>query len=143
MVWLCSNEKCPDRSKRAQGSNCPSCGAGVQEFSFTKSLSHIAAKSKHASVETEKREALLLHEMKYEEIEEAIRRDLKELSSKHTWQSLADLMEGKEEDPTEAELLLRLNILVRQNELILRALGRTRVEPPSQQVAYQGTNPTS
>jgi len=75
-----------------------------------------------------KKEALLSPEMSDEEIEAAIRKDLKSVSSRHEWLDLPDILESGDMDSPEDRLLSTLidqsKILIRQNELILRALRR-------------------
>lgn len=88
-----------------------------------KSLPHLSAKGKHGQ-DSRTKESSLVHEMEEKEIEEAIQRDLATLSSKHSWRSLVTLLNQDDEASPEAELLLRLDILLKQNELILRALKR-------------------
>jgi hypothetical protein len=79
--------------------------------------------------DTRKKEVLLSPEMSDEEIEEAIRKDLKSVSSRHDWLDLPDLLESGDTDSPEDRLLTTLidqsNILIRQNELILRILRRS------------------
>ena len=66
--------------------------------------------------------------MSDEEIEEAIRKDLKSVSSRHDWLDLPDILESGDIDSPEDRLLTTLidqsSILIRQNELILRILRR-------------------
>jgi hypothetical protein len=75
-----------------------------------------------------KEEVLLSPEMSDEEIQEAIHRDLKRVSSRHGWLDLPDLLESGDMDSPEDRLLTTLidqsKILIRQNELILRILKR-------------------
>jgi hypothetical protein len=75
-----------------------------------------------------KKEVLLSPEMSDEEIEEAIRKDLKSVSSRHEWLDLPDILESGDMDCPEDRLLTTLidqsKILIRQNELILRMLRR-------------------
>ncbi len=79
--------------------------------------------------DTRKRDEILLSpEMSDEEIEEAIRKDLRSVSSRHRWLDLPDLLESGDLDSPEDRLLTTLidqsKILIRQNELILRMLRR-------------------
>ena len=64
-----------------------------------------------------------------QEIEEAIRKDLKSVSNTHEWMDLPDLLESGDIDSPEDRLLSTLidqsKILIRQNELILRILRRS------------------
>jgi hypothetical protein len=78
--------------------------------------------------------------MSDDEIRRLIREDLNALSSSPSsarfWKSLADLLEenGDEESPEEQllkTLLGHSKILIRQNELILRAVSR-KAPPPSE-----------
>jgi len=75
-----------------------------------------------------KKEVLLSPEMSDEEIEEAIHKDLKSVSSHHRWLDLPDILESGDIDSQEDRLLTALidqsKILIRQNELILRMLRR-------------------
>jgi hypothetical protein len=142
MTWLCSNEKCPDKSKHPQGSTCRTCGSPIQEYRYGNLFRHLSTKSK-IDTGPEKRdgkadklktrprlkeEALLSSEMSDEEIEELIRKDLKSVSSRHGWLDLPDLLESEDIDSPEDRLLTTLidqsKILIRQNELILRLLRR-------------------
>jgi hypothetical protein len=70
--------------------------------------------------------------MSDEEIEEAIRKDLKSVSSRHGWLDLPDLLESGDIDSPEDRLLTTLidqnKILIRQNELILRILRRVTAD---------------
>lgn len=103
MAWLCSNEKCSDKSKREKGSICPTCGSLVQEYKYTRLFSHLSLKSKIEKrredkegaiaerTTSNKNEALLLSEMSDQEIEDAIRKDLRTKSFRHTWSDLADV----------------------------------------------------
>jgi len=78
--------------------------------------------------DTRKKEVLLSPEMSDEEIEEAIRKDLKNASSHHEWLDLPDILESGDMDSPEDRLLTTIidqgKILIRQNELILRMLRR-------------------
>jgi hypothetical protein len=78
--------------------------------------------------EARKKEVLLSPEMSDEEIEEAIHKDLKSVSSRHGWLDLPDILESGDMDSPEDRLLTTLidqsKILIRQNELILRILRR-------------------
>ena len=140
LACLCSNEKCPDRSKHPQGTACGTCGSPVKEYRYGNLFRHLSTKSKSkvdaeakqkkdVKHETRKKEDLLqLPEMTDEEIEEAIRRDLRNVSSRHEWMDLPDLLESGDIDSPEDRLLSTLidhsKILIRQNELILRILRR-------------------
>jgi hypothetical protein len=81
-----------------------------------------------------KNEVLLSPEMSDEEIEQAIHKDLKSMSSRHGWLDLPDLLESGDMDSPEDRLLTTLidqsNILIRQNELILRILRRSFSQSP-------------
>jgi len=75
-----------------------------------------------------KKRELLSPDMSDEEIEEAVRKDLKSVSSRHSWLDLPDILGSGDMDSPEDRLLTTLidqsNILIRQNELILRILRR-------------------
>jgi len=139
LVWLCSNEKCPDKSKLSRGSSCPTCKSLVEEYRYGRLFHHLSikgtskteAKSKEGGDgkrDTRKKEVLLSPEMSDEEIEEAIRRDLKSVSSSHGWLDFPDILESGDMDSPEDRVLTTLvdqsKILIRQNELILRILKR-------------------
>ena len=144
MVWLCSNEKCPDRSRLSNGSTCPSCKSPVEEYRYgrlfhqlsVKGTNKMGTKSKEGGDgrrDTRKRDEILLSpEMSDEEIEETIRKDLKSISSRHGWLDLPDLLGSGDIDSPEDRLLATLidqnKILIRQNELILRTLKRVRTD---------------
>ncbi len=133
MVWLCSNEVCPDKTKLEQGSNCPSCGAPARQFAFIQSISHLNAKSRHGPRNEPPKEALLKPEMTDDDLRRLVREDLDALSSSksssHLWSSLEDLLDENSDESPEEQLLKTVigqnKILIRQNELILRALSRT------------------
>jgi hypothetical protein len=79
-----------------------------------------------------KTEVLLSPEMSDGEIEEAIRKDLKSVSSRHEWLDMPDILESGDMDSPEDRLLTTLidqsNIQIRQNELILRILRRINTD---------------
>ena len=139
MVWLCSNEKCPDRSRLSNSSTCPSCKSPVEEYRYGRLFHHLSVKgmnktgtknkeSGEIKRQARKSKVLLSPEMSDEEIEQAIRNDLKSVSSRRGWLDLPDMLETGEIDSPEDRLLTTLidqsNILIRQNELILRMLRR-------------------
>ncbi len=139
MVWLCSNEKCPDKSKLSKGSSCPICKSLAEEYRYGRLFHHLSIKGTNKTGtkdkesgdrkrETRRKEVLLSPDMKDEEIEEAIRKDLKIISSRHEWLDLPDILGSGDMDSPEDRLLTTLidqsNILIRQNELILRILRR-------------------
>lgn len=142
MTWLCSNEKCPDKSRHPQGSVCRTCGSVVQEYRYGNLFHHLSAKSKKdigpeekdsktVKLKTKprmKEDVLLSPETSDDEIEAAIRQDLKSVSSRHDWLDLPDILESGDMDSPEDRLLTTLidqsKILIRQNELILRILRR-------------------
>ena len=143
MVWLCSNEKCPDKSKLSKGSSCPTCKSLVEEYRYGRLFHHLSIKGTNKidttnkesggkKRDTRKKEVLLSPEMSDEEIEEAIRKDLKNVSSSHDWLDLPDLLESGDIDSQEDRLLTTLidqgKILIRQNELILRILRRVTTD---------------
>lgn len=146
MVWLCSNEKCPDKSKLSKGSICPTCKSLVEEYRYGRLFHHLSIKDTNkigtknkeggeGKQDTRKKnEVLLSREMSDEEIEEAIRKDLKSVSSRHEWLDLPDILESGDTDSPEDRLLTTLidqsNILIRQNELILRILRRSLLQTP-------------
>jgi hypothetical protein len=140
MTWLCSNEKCPDKSKLSKGSTCPTCKSPVEEYRYGRLFHHLSIKcaskigkdgkeSGSRKREPRKKEVLLSPEMTDEEIEEAVRKDLKRVSSSHDWLDLPDILESGDIDSPEDRLLTTLidqsKILIRQNELILRILRRS------------------
>lgn len=147
MTWLCSNEKCPDKSKHPQGSVCRTCGSVVQEYRYGNLFRHLSVKSKKDTGPEEKdtkvdklktkprmkEDVLLSPETSDDEIEAAIRRDLKSVSSHHDWLDLPDILESGDIDSPEDRLLATLidqsKILIRQNELILRILKRAYSRP--------------
>jgi hypothetical protein len=139
MTWLCSNEKCPDKSKLSKGSSCPTCKSLVEEYRYGKLFHHLSTKGTN-KIDTKnkesgdkrrdtRKEVLLSPEMSDEEIEEAIRKDLKSVSSRHGWLDLPDILESGDIDSPEDRLLTTLidqsKVLIRQNELILRILRRS------------------
>src|SRR6266581_6485732 len=139
LVWLCSNEKCPDKSKLSKGSSCPICKSLAEEYRYGRLFHHLSVKGANqigpknkeggdAKREKRKNEVLLSPEMSDEEIEEAIRKDLKSASSNHGWLDFPDILESGDMDSPEDRLLTTLvdqtKILIRQNELILRMLRR-------------------
>ena len=142
MTWLCSNENCPDKSKHPQGSVCRTCGSLVQEYRYGNLFHHLSVKSKKNTGPGEKEtkadklktkskikeDVLLSPETSDDEIEAAIRRDLKSVSSRHDWLDIPDILESGDMDSAEDRLLATLieqsKILIRQNELILRMLRR-------------------
>lgn len=146
MTWLCSNEKCPDKSKHPQGSTCRTCGSPIQEYRYGNLFHHLSTKTKKDTgpekndgksdkLKTKprmKKNVLLSSEMTDEEIEEEIRKDLKSVSSRHGWLDLPDLLESGDIDSPEDRLLTTLidqgKILIRQNELILRILRRSSTD---------------
>ena len=148
LVWLCSNEKCFDRSRLSKGSSCPTCKSPVEEYRYGRLFHHLSTKgtnkmgTKKEGGEgkrdaRKKDEVLLSPEMSDEEIEEAIRKDLKSVSSRHEWLDLPDILESGDMDSPEDRLLTTLidqnKILIRQNELIQRILRRLSPQsPPSE-----------
>ncbi len=140
MTWLCSNEKCPDKSKHPEGSVCRTCGSQVQEYRYGNLFRHISSKTKNKTgmesvgkkdekPRSQSKRELLSPEMTDEEIEQAIRESLKSVSSRHGWLDLPDILESGDIDSPEDRLLTTLieqgKILIRQNELILRILRRS------------------
>jgi hypothetical protein len=153
MTWLCSNEKCPDKSKLSKGSSCPTCKSLVEEYRYGRLFHHLSVKATNkietkskeggaAEREPRKKDEVLSPEMSDEEIEEAIRKDLKSVSSRHDWLDLPDILESGDMDSPEDRLLTTLidqgKILIRQNELILRILKRVA----SRTVQSNSTNVT-
>jgi hypothetical protein len=145
LVWLCSNEKCPDKSKLSPGSSCPTCSSLVEEYRYGKLFHHLSIKGTNkdgtknkqrgdGKQDPKKKEVLVSPEMSDEKIEETIRKDLRRVSSRHDWLDLPDLLETGDIDSPEDRLLTTLvdqsNILIRQNELILRILRRAFSQPP-------------
>src|SRR2546422_1652233 len=144
MTWLCSNEKCPDKSKLSKGSSCPTCKSLVEEYRYGRLFHHLSIKatnkvgtdnkeSGNKKRETRRKEVLISPEMSDDEIEEAIRKDLKSVSSRHSWLDLPDILESGDMDSSEDRLLATIidqsKILIRQNELILRILKRGSTHP--------------
>src|SRR5438067_13505802 len=119
MTWLCSNEKCPDKSKHPQGSLCRTCSSQVQEYRYGTLFHHLSIKSKSKTVtdskgktdgklSPSKKRELLSPEMSDEEIEEAVRKDLKSVSSRHSWLDLPDILGSGDMDSPEDRLLATL-----------------------------------
>lgn len=140
-MWLCSNPSCPDKTKLSEGSVCSSCGTSAQLYGFRKSIQHLNAKDlaknkpkkgPNIGGESKRSEKLLSPDMTDEDIQKLIQEDLQALSeSHHLWASFVDLIDSNGEDQSpEAELLKTLigqnRIIIRQNELILRAAARSR-----------------
>ncbi len=138
---LCSTENCPDKSKYQEGSNCPSCGSPVKNYGFTESIRHMNAKDKAKSVKesVEKGSAKILFspETSNEDLRKAIYDDMLNLASHEAgtgWGRLASVFSGNNTDFMLAQLLKALvdqnKILIRQNELILRALSHSTDPTP-------------
>jgi len=134
-LWLCSNESCPDKSKYQQGATCSSCSSPVQSYGFTESVRHMNAKDKAKNVKQaiEQGEAKILFspETADEDLRKAIYDDMFSLASHEAgtgWGRLASMFTGNNTDFMLAQLLKALvdqnKILIRQNELMLRALKR-------------------
>ncbi len=133
LTWLCFNEDCRDKSKLSEGSTCPSCGSPVRNYGFTESIRHMNAKDQARKVAgtMEKSEAKMLFspEMADEDLSKAIYEDMLNLASHEAgtgWARLSAILSGSQADLLLAQLLKALvdqnKILIRQNELILRAL---------------------
>ena len=137
-MWLCSSSGCPDKSKLYEGAACPSCTSPAQHFGFRESIHHLNAKDlaknkpkkeTKISGEPKRNEKLLSPEMSDEDIQKLIHEDIRALSSsRHLWGSLVDLIDSTDDESPEAELLKTLvgqnRIIIRQNELILRAITK-------------------
>ena len=117
----------------------------VAEYKYRRLFSHLSLKSKKRNA-TESRlkvgseqeesngEEALPSEMSDQELEAAIRRDLRTPLPHHSWSDLADLIESEGYDSSDTLLLTALlnqsKILIRQNELILRILRSTFAQSP-------------
>lgn len=121
-------------SKHPEGSSCPSCGSAVRNYGILESNRLFGEKSKAKNIKEaiEKGETKILFstEMADEDLRKEIYQDMLNLASHEAgtgWGRLASIFSGNNTDFMLAQLLKALvdqnKIIIRQNELLLRALN--------------------
>jgi hypothetical protein len=140
-IYYCPNRDCPYDKKMKQGERCPECATEAKPFGFRDATELSSAKKKHEKI-TEKLEKgsvelLITENMTDEEIRRRIYEDMVNLAGHEAgtgWMRLGTLLSGNSTDQILGAGLKALidqnKILIRQNELILRALTTKALPPP-------------
>ncbi|MCW4000811.1 MAG: hypothetical protein NWE93_11280 [Candidatus Bathyarchaeota archaeon] len=148
-IFYCPNTECPNDKKLKQEEKCPECGSNAQGFGWREATNIITAKKEKQQAEkqrekeakqtekiTEKIEAgtidlLVTEKMTDEEIQKKNYLDMVNLIKHEAgtgWMRAGTIMSGNTTDMILGAGLKAIidqnKILIRQNELILRALNK-------------------
>jgi hypothetical protein len=134
-VYYCPNRDCEHDKKLKEGEKCPLCGTEAKPFGIREATELHLAKKRRVKVaeQMEKGSVQLLvtDEMSDEEIRKRIYEDMMNLASHEAgtaWMRLGTLISGSSTDQMLGAgfkaLIDQNKIIIRQNELILRALKK-------------------
>lgn len=135
MGTLCPNQNCPYKEKLKEGEHCPQCGTEAQSFGFRDTVALLTSKKKRAQVadklEKGSVELLVTEDMTNEDIRQGIYENMMDLASHEAgtgWMRLGTILSGNSTDQMLGAgfkaLIDQNKIIIRQNELILRALQK-------------------
>ena len=126
----CPNVECDQRFLK-EGEKCPKCGTLAQKFGISEGAELAKQKKLHRKVKEGKKEILFSDEMTDENIRKKIYEDMMNLAMHEAgtgWMRLGTLLSGNSTDQMLGAgfkaLIDQNKIIVRQNELILRALTK-------------------
>ena len=126
----CPNVECDQRFLK-EGEKCPKCGTLAQKFGISQGVELTKQKKLHRKVQEGAKEILFSDEMTDENIRKKIYEDMMNLAMHEAgtgWMRLGTLLSGNSTDQMLGAgfkaLIDQNKIIVRQNELILRALTK-------------------
>lgn len=139
-VYHCPNRDCANREKLKDGEKCPECGTDAKPLGFKESLDLLKSKRQREKVaekiENGSVQLLITDEMTEDEIKKRIQEDMLNLASHEAgtgWMRLGTLLSGNSTDQILGAGLKAIidqnKIIIRQNELMLRALQKTTITP--------------
>ena len=134
-IYYCPNRDCPHDEKMQQGEKCPECGTEAKGFGFRDATELKTAKKNrqklNEKIEKGSVQLLVTDGMTEDEIKKRIQEDMLNLSMHEAgtgWMRLGTLLSGNSTDQILGAGLKALidqnKIMIRQNELILRALQK-------------------
>jgi hypothetical protein len=140
-LYYCPNIDCSYSKSISQGGKCPQCGTDAKPFGFMDGV-NLTTKKKQRSKVADKLEKgaielLITPEMSNEDIVNAIYANMLDLAGHEAgtgWMRLGTLLSGNSTDQMLGAgfkaLIDQNKIIIRQNELILRALQKQPPPPP-------------
>jgi hypothetical protein len=134
-IYYCPNRDCPHDDKMQQGEKCPECGTDAKAFGIRDATELKTTKKKREKItekiETGSAQLLVTDEMTENEIKKRILEDMINLANHEAgtgWMRLGTLLSGNSTDQILGAGLKALidqnKIIIRQNELMLRALQK-------------------
>ncbi len=126
--YLCPNTNCKDLGRYEEGQACPTCAQTIRKLGITETFSVSKAKRQSAGDEAA---LLVTADMSDEEIRELAEQDMANLAKHEAgtkWMRVGTLLSGSSTDQMLGAgfkaIIDQNKILIRQNELILRALKK-------------------
>jgi len=136
-MTVCSNEECPTFAVDKKLTNCPQCGAKIIPMRVgSKEAQALMTAKKEKAPKAPPKSLLISDDMTNEEIKDWIQKDMRNLQSHEAgsgWMRLGTLLSGNSTDQILGAGLKALidqnKIIIRQNELILRAINKENPAP--------------
>jgi len=132
-TWHCPNYQCTNRERLQPNTPCPKCGAMSQELEVLDIAPLLRRKKLYPLIKSKRAAILISGEMTDEEIVSKIFEDMSNLAMHEAgtgWMRLGTLLSGSSTDQMLGAgfkaLIDQNKIIIRQNELILRALQRMK-----------------
>jgi hypothetical protein len=127
----CPNPECPQTGLPRRPEKCPLCGTPTKRFGINEATELREQKSLHKKVKEGAKEILVSDEMTDETIRKKIIEDMMNLAMHEAgtgWMRLGTLLSGNSTDQMLGAgfkaLIDQNKIIIRQNELIIRALRK-------------------
>jgi hypothetical protein len=131
----CPNPECEQEVVR-NAENCPKCGTPIKKIGINDATKLLEQKKFHRKVKEGAKEILISDQMTDEDIKKKIVEDMMNLAMHEAgtgWMRLGTLLSGNSTEQMLGAgfkaLIDQNKIIIRQNELLLRALDRNKATP--------------